>query len=56
MLGVRRASVSLVAEALHKAGPIRYRRGSIMVDRPGLDAAGCECYQTDRADDHRLLG
>ncbi len=56
MLGVRRASVSVAAEALHKAGPIRYRRGSIMVDRPGLDAAGCECYHTDRADDHRLLG
>ncbi len=57
MLGVRRASVSVAAEALQDAGLIRYRRGNITVlDRPGLEAAACECYHTDRADYRRLLG
>jgi CRP-like cAMP-binding protein len=57
MLGVRRASVSVAAEALQRAGHIRYSRGSIAVlDRDGLKAASCECYETDRADFHRLLG
>jgi CRP-like cAMP-binding protein len=57
MLGVRRASVSVAAEALQRAGVIQYRRGNVaVVDRPGLEAASCECYHTDSADYHRLLG
>jgi CRP-like cAMP-binding protein len=57
MLGVRRASVSVTAEALQGAGLIRYRRGIItVVDRPGLEVAACECYQDDRDDYERLLG
>jgi CRP-like cAMP-binding protein len=46
-LGVRRASVSVTASALQKAGLIDYVRGIVRVsDRPGLQAVACECYPT----------
>lgn len=45
MLGVRRATVSAVANSLQKAGAINYSRGRITVtDRPQLEAHCCECY------------
>ena len=45
MLGVRRESVTLAANKLHKAGLIRYSRGLIQVlDRVGLEGHACECY------------
>jgi CRP-like cAMP-binding protein len=45
MLATRRASVTLAAGILQKAGVIKYRRGSIRVeDRKGLEQASCECY------------
>jgi CRP-like cAMP-binding protein len=45
MLGVRRASVSEVAEKLQEMGFIRYQRGHItMLDRKGLEEFVCECY------------
>ena len=57
MLGVRRASVSAVAAALQRAGLIRYHRGQItMVNRPGLEAAACECYRIITTEYARLLG
>ena len=57
MLGVRRASVGMVAGTLQKAGLIRYSRGVITVlDRPGLEAAACECYRIIRAGYDRVLG
>jgi hypothetical protein len=57
MLGVRRASVGTVASKLQKAGLIRYSRGVITIlDRPGLEAAACECYQIIEAEYGRLLG
>jgi CRP-like cAMP-binding protein len=57
MLGVRRASVSEVAATLQKAGLIRYHRGKIKVlDREGLEAASCECYQVVKDEYNRLLG
>jgi CRP-like cAMP-binding protein len=57
MLGVRRAGVTVAAGHLQDAGHIRYRRGVVRVlDRAGLEAASCECYQADRADYARLLG
>ena len=46
ILGVNRKSVTLAAQSLQTSGLISYRRGAIqIVDRPGLEAASCECYQ-----------
>ncbi len=57
MLGVRRPGVSLAAGLLQKAGLIRYARGRMAVtDRPGLEAASCECYDIARREATRLLG
>ena len=45
MLGVQRTSVPEVARSLQGAGLIRYSRGKVKIlDRPGLEAASCECY------------
>jgi CRP-like cAMP-binding protein len=56
MLGVRRASVSVVAGMLQKAGFISYTRGLITIlDRAGLEASACECYGVVRAETARLL-
>jgi CRP-like cAMP-binding protein len=47
MLGVRRATVSIAASALQRAGIIRYQHGQLaIVDREGLENAACECYDT----------
>jgi CRP-like cAMP-binding protein len=57
MLGVRRPTVTAVAGTLQKAGPISYHRGNITVlDRKGLEAASCECYQVVARELGRLLG
>lgn len=45
MIGVTRPSVTIVANALQKAGLIRYRRGNIRIlDVAGLTEGACECY------------
>jgi Mn-dependent DtxR family transcriptional regulator len=45
MLGVRRATVNIVARDLQRSGAIRYRRGAIAVlDRHALEERSCECY------------
>tara|TARA_R110001599_G_scaffold353859_1_gene600500 strand:- start:92 stop:817 length:726 start_codon:yes stop_codon:yes gene_type:complete len=55
-LGVRREGVTLAAAKLQNAGLINYRRGLItVVDRPGLEARVCECYQVVKKEFERLL-
>jgi CRP-like cAMP-binding protein len=45
-LGVRRAGISVAANIFRDAQLIDYHRGSIRVlDRTGLEAVACECYQ-----------
>ena len=57
MLGVRRATVTVAAGVLQKAGIIAYSRGKIRVlDRARLEAASCECYRIIRSAYDRLLG
>ena len=49
MLGVRRTTVTLVAQSLQKAGLIHYKRGHIqIINRAGLEKISCECYRTIR--------
>lgn len=46
MLGTRRASVTVAAGSLQKAGLITCNRGKVKVeDRRRLEAAACECYE-----------
>ena len=57
MLGVRRTSVSIVANTLQQAGFIRYRRGHIRVlNLDGLRESTCECYETVRSLSDGLIG
>ena len=56
MLGVRREGVTEAAGKLQQAGVIRYRRGHItVIDRAGLEAQVCECYQVVKKEFARLL-
>lgn len=56
MLGVRRPGVTVAMGFLAKAGLVDYGRGSIrVVDRLGLERVACECYQTIRARQAKLM-
>ena len=56
MLGVSRERVTAVAGKLQVARLIHYSRGRIIVlDRPGLEARVCECYNVVRGEFRRLL-
>ena len=56
MLGVRREGVTEAAGNLQRAGLIHYSRGRItVIDRPGLEARVCECYQVVKKEFSRLL-
>jgi len=56
MLGVRREGVTDAAGKLQALGLIKYSRGHITVlDRPGVEAKCCECYQVVKKEFDRLL-
>jgi CRP-like cAMP-binding protein len=56
MLGVRRERVTEGALKLQQDGLIRYARGRISVlDRPGIEARCCECYDVVKNEYDRLL-
>ena len=56
MLGVRRPGVTVAMGILEKQGLIGHSRASVtVVNRPGLEAAACECYQTIQARQRQVL-
>jgi Mn-dependent DtxR family transcriptional regulator len=56
MLGVRRASVTVTAGSLQRAGFVEFSRGRVeVVDRAGLESAACKCYAVTREVYDRLL-
>lgn len=56
MLGVRRESITEAVGKLQQVGLIRYYRGHISVlERAGLEAQSCECYQIIKTEFDRLL-
>lgn len=56
MLGTRRETVTAAAGRLQRAGLVRYVRGHVSItDRPGLEAAACECYGRVAESYRRLL-
>ncbi|MEY4507040.1 MAG: hypothetical protein RL297_1618 [Pseudomonadota bacterium] len=56
LLGVRREGVSEAAMRLQRQGLISYSRGHIQVlDRAGMEACACECYQVIKTEYDRLL-
>jgi len=57
MLGLRRSSVTVVAQALQSRHLIRYRRGRIeIVNRKGLNSSACECYEVVSRTFNQFLG
>jgi CRP-like cAMP-binding protein len=57
MLGVRRTSVTAVAQTLQEAGLIKYARGKIqIVDAEGLEESACECYGSVKTLYEKLIG
>lgn len=57
MLGVRRATVTEIAQILQKEGLISYARGILTIaSRKNLERRVCECYAVVRDEYKRLLG
>jgi CRP-like cAMP-binding protein len=56
MLGSRRQTVTVIAGTLQRAGLIRYRRGVMhIINREGLEAASCECYEISKSYYERIV-
>jgi CRP-like cAMP-binding protein len=56
MIGVRRATASVLMSTLRQAGILRYTRGRVTVlDRAALESAACECYRRVKDGYDRLL-
>ena len=57
MLGVRRSSVTDVAQKLKEKKLIGYSRGHVnILSRAGLEQCSCECYGKSKREFDRLLG
>lgn len=57
VLGVRRVGITKAANSLQQQKLIKYQRGDITIlDRAGLEAVSCGCYQTDKETYERILG
>jgi CRP-like cAMP-binding protein len=55
-LGVRREGITEIIGRLHRAGFVRNQRGHVdVLDRAGLEAQACECYQVVKKEFDRLL-
>ena len=57
MLGVRRVGITKAASSLQKQKLISYHRGDVIIlNRAGLEAASCQCYQADKKAYQNTLG
>lgn len=56
MIGVQRPTVTLAAGTFQRDGLIDYRRGRIRITDPvGLLRRSCECYETVRSEQRRVM-
>ena len=56
LLGVRRQTVTVITGTLQAAGFIRSRRGVVRIlNRAGLEASCCECYNVTRSLYERIV-
>jgi CRP-like cAMP-binding protein len=56
MLGVRRATITVIAHELQRAGLVEFERRHVTIlDRSGLEATACECYRVIKDQFDRLL-
>ena len=57
LLGVRRVGVTKAAKSLSNHNLISYSRGNItIINRVGLKAASCDCYEADKAAYTQIMG